>query len=172
MFGGSAGSQAQARSMLPGQLAAIILRTVFLFIGLTACSIAAVRGWSGVRLFIWLGIWSAMYGAAIVDSLPHTIQISVPYLNTVDAYLFVVVALLAILELSLKNCSGLGCPTKTEIAKAGEFSSDCQTLLLPASLAHSNNLSRVSVDYPARPAAATAPVLCASRFRNCTREPG
>jgi hypothetical protein len=40
----------------------IVFGAVILFIGLTACSIAAVRLRSGVRLIIWLGIWSAMYG--------------------------------------------------------------------------------------------------------------
>ncbi len=68
---------------------------------------AAIRRQSGQRLFIWLGIWSAMYGAsvltrspAVVAALPHPIQTSVPYVNTVAAYLVVVVASLAFLELS------------------------------------------------------------------------
>jgi sigma-B regulation protein RsbU (phosphoserine phosphatase) len=93
--------------MLRGQLADIILGAVFLFIGLAACSIAAIRRRSGVRLFIWLGIWSAMYGAgllthlpAVVAALPHSFQMSVPYVNAVIAYLTVVVASFAFLELS------------------------------------------------------------------------
>jgi hypothetical protein len=36
--------------------------SIFLFIGLAACCIAAIRRRSGVRIFVWLGIWSAMYG--------------------------------------------------------------------------------------------------------------
>jgi phosphoserine phosphatase RsbU/P len=94
--------------MLRDQLANIILGTVFLFIGLAACSIAAIRRQSGVRLFIWLGLWSAMYGAglltrssAVVAALPRWFQMSVHHMNTVIAYLTVVVALLAFLELSL-----------------------------------------------------------------------
>jgi hypothetical protein len=94
--------------MLRGQLADIILGAVFLFIGLAACSIAAIRRRSGVRLFIWLGIWSALYGAgllaqspAVVAALPHSIRMSVPYLNIVRSYLTVVVGLSAFLELSL-----------------------------------------------------------------------
>jgi len=97
--------------MLRGQLADIILGAVFLFIGLAACSIAAIRRRRGVRLFIWLGIWSAMYGAglltqspAVVAALPHSFQMSVPYVNTVIAYLLVVVASFAFLELSLAAC--------------------------------------------------------------------
>lgn len=95
-------------AMLRDQLASIILGSVFLFIGLAACSIAAIRRRSGARLFIWLGIWSAMYGAglltqspAVVAALPHSLQVSVPYVNTGIAYLTIVVASLAFLELSL-----------------------------------------------------------------------
>jgi phosphoserine phosphatase RsbU/P len=98
----------QVLAVLRGQLTDIILGAVFLFIGLAACSIAAIRRRSGVRLFIWLGIWSALYGAgllaqapAVVAALPHSIQMSVPYLNMVRAYLTVVVGLAAFLELSL-----------------------------------------------------------------------
>jgi sigma-B regulation protein RsbU (phosphoserine phosphatase) len=94
--------------MLRGQLEHIILGTVLLFIGLAACSIAGIRRRSGARLFIWLGTWSAMYGAsvltrspAVVAALPHSMQIIVPYVNTAGAYLVVVVASLAFLELSL-----------------------------------------------------------------------
>jgi sigma-B regulation protein RsbU (phosphoserine phosphatase) len=97
----------QVLSMLRGQIANITAGTVFLFMGLAACSLAAIRGRRGVRLFIWLGIWSAMYGVglltrsqAVVAALPHSLQMSVPYVNTLNAYLTVVVASFAILELS------------------------------------------------------------------------
>ena len=56
----------QILAVLRGHLANIISEAVFLFIGLTACSIAANRRRSGVRLFIWLGVWSAMYGAGLL----------------------------------------------------------------------------------------------------------
>lgn len=98
----------QVLAMLRGQLINIILGTIFLFIGLAACSIAAIRRRSGVRLFIWLGIWSAMYGVglliqspAVVTALPHSIQITIPFANTVRSYLTVVVGLAAFLELTL-----------------------------------------------------------------------
>jgi hypothetical protein len=45
----------QVVTMLRGQLVEIISGTVFVFIGLAACAIAAIRR-SGVRLFLWLGI--------------------------------------------------------------------------------------------------------------------
>jgi sigma-B regulation protein RsbU (phosphoserine phosphatase) len=98
----------QVLAMLRGQLVEIISGAVFLFMGLAACSIAAIRRRSGVRLFMWLGIWSAMYGTAlltrapaVVAALPHPIQMSVPYVNTGIAYLTVVVGLFAFLEFSL-----------------------------------------------------------------------
>jgi phosphoserine phosphatase RsbU/P len=98
----------QVLAMLRSQLTDIIAGTIFLFTGLAVCSIAAIRRRSGARLFLWLGIWSAMYGAglltrppAIVAALPHPLQISVPYVNTVIAYFIVVVAFLAFLELSV-----------------------------------------------------------------------
>ncbi len=100
--------EGQVLAMLRGQLEHIISGTIFIFIGLAACSIAAIRRRSEARLFIWLGIWSAMYGAsllaqsrAVVAALPHSIQLSVPYVNVVASYLVVVVATLAWLELSL-----------------------------------------------------------------------
>jgi sigma-B regulation protein RsbU (phosphoserine phosphatase) len=98
----------QVLAMLRGQIASIIAGAVFLFMGLAACSLAAIRGRKGIRLFIWLGIWSAMYGTglltrspAVVAALPHAMQISVPYINILNAYLTVVVAFFAFLELSL-----------------------------------------------------------------------
>jgi hypothetical protein len=94
--------------MLRGQLADIIAGAIFSFAGLAVCSIAAIRRRTGVRLFVWLGIWSATYGAgllarsqAVVAALPHWLQISVPYVNAVIAYVTVVVAFLAFLELSV-----------------------------------------------------------------------
>jgi len=106
-YAGGARLQDQAPAMLRGQLVEIISATVFVFIGLAACAIAAIRR-SGVRLFLWLGIWSAMYGTglltrspAVVAVLPKWLQISVPYANAVNEYLTVVVAFLAFLELSV-----------------------------------------------------------------------
>ena len=101
----------QVLAMLRGQLADIILGTGFLFIASQmwgACSVAAIRRQSGVRLFIWLGIWSAIYGIglltqspAVVAALPHSIQRSVPYVTTGIGYLTLVIGLCAFLELSL-----------------------------------------------------------------------
>jgi hypothetical protein len=94
--------------MLRSQLVAIMSGAVFLFIGLAACTLAAVRRRSGARLFVWLGIWSGMYGARLLvesppmtAALPHWIQIGVPFLKTAITYLLVPVVSLAWLELSI-----------------------------------------------------------------------
>ena len=96
----------QVLTVLRGQLVEIMSGTVFVFVGLAVCAIAAIRR-RGVRLFLWLGIWSAMYGTglltrspAIVAALPTWLQPSLPYANAVTAYLIVVVANLAVLELA------------------------------------------------------------------------
>jgi sigma-B regulation protein RsbU (phosphoserine phosphatase) len=98
----------QVVALLRGQIADIILGTVFLFFGLIACAIAAIRRRSGVRLILWLGVWSAMDGLrqlaqlpAVDAVLPHWMQVSVPYLNTTISYLVLVVATLAFLELNV-----------------------------------------------------------------------
>jgi phosphoserine phosphatase RsbU/P len=94
--------------MLRGQVADIIVGSVFLFIGLAVLGIAAIRRRSGVRIFFWLGLWSAMYGAehlgrssAVVAVSPRWLQISLPYATTAIVYLVVVVGSLSFLELSL-----------------------------------------------------------------------
>ena len=101
--------EGQVLAMLRGQLEQIIFGTIFLFIGLSSCSIASIRRRSEARLFIWLGIWSSLYGAsmlaqsqAVVAALPHPIQTTVPpYVNVVESYGVVVIATLSWLELSL-----------------------------------------------------------------------
>ncbi len=101
---GGGGLTDQVLVMLRAQVADMIIGSVFLFVGLAACGIAAIRRRSGVRIFFWLGIWSAMYGAlhlsqspAVVAALPHRLQIHVPYANTAMTYLLVVVASLSII---------------------------------------------------------------------------
>jgi phosphoserine phosphatase RsbU/P len=82
--------------------------SVFLFVGFVSCSIAAIRPRAGVRIFLWLGLWSAMYGAlrlsqspAVITASPRALQIGAPYVNTAIGYLIIVPALLAFLELTL-----------------------------------------------------------------------
>jgi phosphoserine phosphatase RsbU/P len=107
VFGG-APLQDQLPVISHEQLAIIMFGTVYVFIGLAACAFAAVRRREEVRLFLWLGTWSAMYGGrllaespAMVDVLPQWIQFRVPFVWTVIVYLVVPVATLAWLELSI-----------------------------------------------------------------------
>jgi phosphoserine phosphatase RsbU/P len=93
---------------LGGQVGDIISGTVFVFVGLATCVIAAMRRRSGVRVLIWLGIWSAMVGARplfhslkVIGLLPYWIDVSLPFVDVVTSYLILVVGLLAWRELSL-----------------------------------------------------------------------
>jgi len=88
-FGG-ARLQDQALATLRGQIIEIISGTVFVFLGFAACGIAAMRRRSGVRVFVWLRIWSTMYAAlrlmnplAAVARLPNWFRVSATYLDTV-----------------------------------------------------------------------------------------
>jgi len=98
----------QNLASLRGQIVDIICGSIFLFIGLAACSIAGIRGRSGVRFFALLGVWSAMYGAmqltqqeVMLAISPHWLQAIAPLVNTMLTYLIVVAAALAFRELSL-----------------------------------------------------------------------
>jgi phosphoserine phosphatase RsbU/P len=93
---------------LRGEIAEIVAGSVFLFVGFASCLIAAIRRRAGVRIFVWLGVWSAMYGVlrlsqsrAVFTALPPVLQIGAPYINSAIEYLIIVPALLAFRELTL-----------------------------------------------------------------------
>jgi sigma-B regulation protein RsbU (phosphoserine phosphatase) len=93
--------------LLRGELGYIILGTIFVFFGLSACAIAAIRRRTEVRVLIWLGIWSGMYGTgllartpAVVAALPPSLRLGVPHVVNAMTYLLLVAALLAWSELS------------------------------------------------------------------------
>ena len=97
-----------ALETLRGEVVDIVLGTVFLSIGATACAIAAIRWRRGVRILVWLGIWSGMYGAQtllrtpmMVAVLPNALKSAMPYVSTAVMYLLLVSALFAWRELSL-----------------------------------------------------------------------
>jgi phosphoserine phosphatase RsbU/P len=79
-----------------------------LSIGATACAIAAIRWRRGVRILVWWGIFSGMYGLqkldqtlAVLAVLPHALKSAMPYVSTAVMYLLLVSALFAWRELSL-----------------------------------------------------------------------
>src|SRR5581483_3824380 len=106
--GAAMSAETQVVSLLRGQLADIIFGTFFVLLGLIALSIAAIRRRGGVRVLVWLGLWSAMYGInqlshspAILEALPNSFVTARPLLNVSTTYLIIVAAALAFLELTL-----------------------------------------------------------------------
>jgi phosphoserine phosphatase RsbU/P len=67
---GGADLEEQVLGMLRGQVGGIALGTVFLFIGLASCAIAAIRGRGQFRILVWFGIFNALYGARILALTP------------------------------------------------------------------------------------------------------
>jgi|SRR5579871_2107583 len=97
-----------ALETLRAEVVDIVLGTIFLFIGATACAIAAIRWGRGVRILVWLGIFSGMYGVqkllqplVALAVLPHALKSATPYVSTAVMYLLIVSALFAWRELSL-----------------------------------------------------------------------
>ena len=98
-----------AVAMLREQVPRLIGGTGFLIIGLVALAVAAIRRRSGgVLAVLWLGVWSAIFGiqrlndcSALVDILPHWLQISVPYAHASITYLTLVAGTLTFRELTL-----------------------------------------------------------------------
>ena len=94
--------------MLRGQIADIVVGSIFVFVGAATCAISVFRRGRGVRMFVWLGLWSAMYGAAqlarspaVLAASPHWLRIGAPFAEISLTYLIVVAASLSFLELSL-----------------------------------------------------------------------
>ena len=101
----------QALALFRGQVADIGFGAVFVFIGLTACAIAGIRRRSGTRIFGWLGLWSALYGAvqlsqtrAVLAASPHWLQVVALYANTAMTYLLVVFGALLRCSLRCQQC--------------------------------------------------------------------
>ncbi|MGZ4815135.1 MAG: PP2C family protein-serine/threonine phosphatase [Terriglobales bacterium] len=93
----------------PGiELGNLVSGMFFVFLGLMSLSVAAIRHRSGVRILIWIGVWSGMFGlndlaqsALISAVLPAAIRSSLPTLMALAAYLILPVGTLSFLELSL-----------------------------------------------------------------------
>jgi phosphoserine phosphatase RsbU/P len=86
----------------------IILGTIFLFIGVAACCIAAIRGRAAGRLLIWFGVFSTMYGVRLFAVVPTAFRLlvglfwtSAPQLIWIITYVIMIPALLFWAELSL-----------------------------------------------------------------------
>jgi phosphoserine phosphatase RsbU/P len=97
-----------ALETLRAQIVDIILGTFFLSIGATACVIAVPRWRRGVRIVVWWGIFSGLYGLQklmqrppVLMVLPHAVKKVTPYVSVAVMYLLLVSALFAWRELSL-----------------------------------------------------------------------
>ena len=98
----------QLQTMLGGQVFLLFSGTSFFIVGLAGLAVAAIRRNSGggVRAFVFLGIWSTMYGvqrltecSTLVTILPRWLQSCVPYVEISVTYLLVVAAALSFREL-------------------------------------------------------------------------
>lgn len=94
-------------AMLREQVLAIVAGTAFITAGAAACAVAASRYRSGGRVFLWLGVWSGIYGMqeltrtpAFVASLPSALGAGLPVLTVLISYLILAAALLVWWELT------------------------------------------------------------------------
>src|SRR5215470_18665760 len=96
-----------ALQTLLGDVINIVLGTVFLTAGATACAIAAIRWHRGVRILVWWGTFSGIFGLqklgqtpTVLAVLPHSLNSVALYVNTTVMYLLLVSGLLAWRELT------------------------------------------------------------------------
>jgi phosphoserine phosphatase RsbU/P len=90
------------------QVGVVILGTIFLFIGLAAGCIAAIRGRDAGRILAWFGVFSAMYGGRLFAEVPTAFSLLAgpfwpyaPQLVWIITYVILIPALLFWAELSL-----------------------------------------------------------------------
>lgn len=94
--------------MLREQAVIIILGTIFLFMGVAACCMAAIRGRVAGRILVWFGIFSAMYGIRLLAEVPAAFSLlagpfwpHAPQFVWIITYVILIPALLFWVELSL-----------------------------------------------------------------------
>lgn len=97
----------QTVSLLRGEIIQIISGTFFVGLGLLALIIAVIRRGSGVRVLVWLGLWSGMFGAqeflrcrSVAAALPASFQPTSQLLIALFGYTVLVVGVLSFAELS------------------------------------------------------------------------
>lgn len=99
---------AQVVSLLRGELIDLFSGAFFVLFGLVAFAIAVIRRRGGVRMLVWIGAWSAIFGCSMLCQSP-AIEAALPVslrpflvLGAVStSYLTLVAAALAFLELTL-----------------------------------------------------------------------
>jgi phosphoserine phosphatase RsbU/P len=90
------------------EFALIALGAIFLFIGIGACCIAAVRGSNSRRILGWFGVFSALYGVRLFAAVPAAFSLLVgtysryaPQAVWIITYVIMISALLFWAELTL-----------------------------------------------------------------------
>jgi len=101
-------SEMQVASLLREEVSNLMASSFFLFTGVTALLIAGVRRSRGLRILIWIGLWSAAYGARDLAGLPVLILMLPPAYEPARQFLIVcfscviiVPATLAFMELTI-----------------------------------------------------------------------
>jgi phosphoserine phosphatase RsbU/P len=97
----------QVLTMLRGQVGPIMLGTVFLFVGLIACAISAIRSRKENRILLWFGLLNVMWGIRILayapaafSMLPRPLWASRLNAIAILSYLTVIPGLLFFIEMS------------------------------------------------------------------------
>lgn len=97
----------QVLTVVRDQVGAIALGTVLMFVGVMAFAIAAIRGRGAVRILVWFGLLSLLWGVRIMASVPAAFSVLPPSLWSsrlaviaILSYVTVIPALLFFLELS------------------------------------------------------------------------
>jgi len=97
----------QVLTLLRDQVGIIMLGTVFLFVGLVASGISAIRGRRKDRILVWFGLLNVMWGARILAYAPAVFSVLPPSLRAsrldviaILSYVTVIPGLLFFLEMS------------------------------------------------------------------------
>jgi hypothetical protein len=92
------------------EFVAVILGTIFLFIGVAACCVAVIRRGNTGRILGWFGIFSAMYGVRLFAAVPAAFSLlvgsfspSAPQVVWIITYVIMIPALLFWAELTLST---------------------------------------------------------------------
>lgn len=93
----------QALARLRGDLIDLCAGTAFIVVGLATFAIAVIRRRTGIRIFYWLGLWSAVFGLnsvwnVITPVLHPSVRALVPYANTLTKYMVLPFASLSWME--------------------------------------------------------------------------
>jgi sigma-B regulation protein RsbU (phosphoserine phosphatase) len=93
--------------MLGSQIPPIMLGSIFVFVGLTALAISAVRHRKGLRVLAWFGLFSTIYGVRLLAEaraffamLPPSLTSLRPYTIAVLTYVILIPAMMVWYDLS------------------------------------------------------------------------